>query len=143
MLKMKIRIKKLVPEAVVPKKAHADDAGFDLVSVKVGFEKGRWVCHSGLAFEIPKGYVGLVFPRSSIAGKDQDMANSVGVIDSNYRGEVTGKFRMTGEPMLPRYDVGERFAQMIIMPYPEVEFVESEELSETDRGTGGYGSTGK
>lgn len=143
MLKMEIRIKKLVPEAVVPKKAHASDAGFDLVATSVGFERGVWVCHCGLAFEIPEGYVGLVFPRSSIAGKDMSLANAVGVIDSNYRGEVTCKFRLTGSPMFPRYEVGERFAQMIIMPYPEVQFVESEELSETDRGEGGYGSTGE
>lgn len=143
MLKMKIRIKKLVPEAVVPKKAHADDAGFDLVATSVGFDGGCWVCHTGLAFEIPEGYMGLVFPRSSIVKKDMSMANAVGVIDSNFRGEVTGRFRLAGMLEFPKYAVGERFAQMIIMPYPEVEFVESEELSETDRGTGGYGSTGK
>lgn len=71
------------------------------------------------------------------------MANSVGVIDSNYRGEVTGKFRLTGSLEFGKYQAGERFAQMIIIPYPEVEFVEADELSETDRGTGGYGSTGK
>ena len=142
MLKMEIRIKKLVPGAVLPKKAHASDAGFDLVATSVGFEDGCWVCHTGLAFEIPDGYVGLVFPRSSIVKKDMSMANAVGVIDSNYRGEVTCRFRLAGMLEFPKYTAGERVAQMIIIPYPEVEFVESEELSETDRGAGGYGSTG-
>lgn len=139
---MEIRIKKLVPEAVVPKKAHASDAGFDLVAVKVGFEDGCWVCHTGLAFEIPEGYMGLVFPRSSIVRKDMILANAVGVIDSHYRGEVTGRFRLVGMLEFPKYAVGERFAQLIVMPYPEIEFVESDELSDSDRGIGGYGSTG-
>lgn len=140
---MEVKIKKLVSDAVVPKKAHPGDAGFDLVAVRVGFENGCWVCHSGLAFEIPDGYMGLVFPRSSIVKKDMSMANAVGVVDSNYRGEVTCWFRLAGALEFPKYGVGERFAQLIIMPYPEVEFVEADELSETDRGTGGYGSTGK
>ena len=138
-----IRVKKLVPEAVLPKKAHASDAGFDLVATKVGFEDGCWVCHTGLAFEIPEGYMGLVFPRNSIVSKDMSMANSVGVIDSNYRGEVTGRFRLAGMLEFPRYQVGERFAQIVIVPYPEIEFIESDHLSETDRGAGGYGSTGR
>lgn len=140
---MDVKVKKLDQNAVIPKKAHASDAGFDLVAVKVGFEDGCWVCYTGLAFEIPEGYMGLVFPRSSIVRKDMSLANAVGVIDSHYRGEVTGRFRLTGNLEFPKYGVGERFAQMIIMPYPEVEFVESDELSETDRGAGGYGSTGK
>lgn len=139
---MKVRIKKLIEEAVIPKKAHSTDAGFDLVATSVGFEDGCWVCHTGLAFEIPEGYMGLVFPRSSIVRKDMLMANGVGVVDSNYRGEVTGRFRLSGNLEFPKYGVGERFAQMIIIPYPEIEFVETDELSETDRGTGGYGSTG-
>lgn len=140
---MKVRFKKLHPNAVVPKKAHDSDAGFDLVATSVGFEGGCWVCHTGLAFEIPEGYMGLVFPRSSIVKKDMSLSNAVGVIDSHYRGEVTGKFRLAGMLEFPKYDVGERFAQLIIMPYPEIEFEESDELSETDRGSGGYGSTGK
>lgn len=140
---LKVKIKKLVPEAVVPKRAHASDAGFDLVAVSVGFEGGCWVCHTGLAFEIPEGYMGLVFPRSSIVRKDMSLANAVGVVDSHYRGEVTGRFRLVGRLELPKYSAGERFAQLIIMPYPEIEFVEADELSETDRGTGGYGSTGR
>lgn len=140
---MEVKVKKLDPSAVMPMKAHASDAGFDLVAISAGFEDGCWVCHTGLAFEIPEGYMGLVFPRSSIVRKDMSLANAVGVVDSHYRGEVTGRFRLAGILELPKYSAGERFAQMIIMPYPEIEFVEADELSETDRGTGGYGSTGK
>lgn len=140
---MEIRIKKLVPEAVMPKKAHASDAGFDLVAVTAGFKNGCWVCGTGLAFEIPDGYVGLVFPRSSIVGKDMSMANAVGVIDAGYRGEVTCRFRLTGNMELPRYGVGERVAQIVFMKLPDVELLESDELSDSERGEGGYGSTGR
>ncbi len=149
---MEVKVKKLVPEAVLPKRAHASDAGFDLVAVsrKVD-EDGAIVYGTGLAFEIPEGYVGLVFPRSSVARKDLVLSNGVGVIDAGYRGEVMAKFKpslraleehlvgMRGEKW---YEFGDRIAQLIIMKLPEVELVESEELSESDRGKGGYGSTG-
>ena len=140
---MKIRIKRLVPEAVVPQKAHASDAGFDLVAVRAEFKEGCWVCGTGWALEIPEGYVGLVFPRSSIVRKDMSMANAVGVIDAGYRGEVTCRFRLTGNLEFPRYGVGERVAQIVFMKLADVELQESEELSESERGEGGYGSTGR
>ena len=140
---MKIKYRKLVESAVEPKRAHASDAGFDLVAVTAGFKDGCWVCGTGLAFEIPDGYVGLVFPRSSIVKKDMSMANAVGVIDAGYRGEVTCRFRMAGMLEFPRYGVGERVAQMVIVKLPDVDFEEAEELSESDRGDGGYGSTGR
>ena len=144
---MDVKVKKLVPEAVLPKRAHASDAGFDLVAVsrKVD-EDGAIVYGTGLAFEIPEGYVGLVFPRSSIARKDLVLSNGVGVIDSGYRGEVMAKFRFV-DPLLKHeaydwYEVGDRIAQLIVMKLPDVGLVESEELSESERGKGGYGSTG-
>lgn len=136
------KFKKLVPEAVVPTKAHESDAGFDLVAVSAMFQDGCWVCGTGLALEIPDGYVGLVFPRSSIAGRNMLLSNGVGVIDSGYRGEVMFKFRPAGDFSKPMYMVGERVGQLIIVPYPEVEFVEADGLDESDRGTGGYGSSG-
>lgn len=139
---MKVRIKKLHPDAVIPVKAHPSDAGFDLTAVSVESEQEIVTYHTGLAFEIPEGYVGLVFPRSSIYKKDLLLSNCVGVIDSHYRGEVLAKFRIQF-PNLFRYGTGDRIAQMLILPYPEVEFEESDELSDTDRGEGGYGSTGK
>jgi dUTP pyrophosphatase len=94
-----------------------------------------------LAFEIPEGYVGLVFPRSSICKQDLILSNCVGVIDSGYRGEVMLKFKTT-ENFARLYEVGDRIGQIIIMPYPQITLNEVEELSETERGNGGYGSTG-
>ena len=145
--KMKVRIKKLNDNAVLPTKAHATDAGFDLycTSREVNWEKRQLVCHTGLAFEIPEGHVGLIFPRSSVSNKPLMMANSVGVVDSCYRGEVTAKFNITDtrQSAFSHYQEGDRIAQMIIIPYPEIEFEETDSLSESDRGTGGYGSTGR
>lgn len=145
--KMKVRIKKLNEKAVIPTKAHATDAGFDLycTSKEVNWEKRQLVCHTGLAFEIPEGYVGLLFPRSSVSNKPLMMANSVGVVDSCYRGEVTAKFNITDtrQSAFSHYQEGDRIAQMIIIPYPEIEFEEADSFSESDRGTGGYGSTGR
>ena len=139
---MEVKIKKLNENAVIPQYAHPTDAGLDLVAVSKSKDKdGNFVYGTGLAFEIPEGFVGLVFPRSSVAARCMTMANCVGVIDCGYIGEVTVKFRqhLFAKP----YDKGDRVAQMIIMPYPHVDFVEVDELSESDRGEGGYGSTGK
>ena len=144
---MEIKVKKLVPEAVVPTRAHASDAGFDLVAVsRVIDEDGAVVYGTGLAFEIPEGYVGLVFPRSSVAKKDLVLSNCVGVIDAGYRGEVMAKFKLMDSiykhEVYRWYTVGERVCQIVFMKLPEVELVESDELSESERGAGGYGSTG-
>lgn len=155
---MKVRFKKLVKEAVTPSKAHPTDAGFDLTATSRVFdEEGNVTYGFGLSLEIPKGYVGLIFPRSSIAKKDLVLSNAVGVIDSSYRGEIKAKFKPTmvvdvlddnvntafpADP-IRLYEVGDRIAQIIIMPYPEVEFVEAFDLSDSDRGDGGFGSTGK
>lgn len=140
---MKVKIKKVRESAFVPTKAHATDAGFDLYADSIGYDDcGNVVYGSGIAVEIPRGYVGLVFPRSSIARTGLILSNAVGVIDSGYRGEVMAKFRRAQVPA-EEYKLGERIAQLIIMPYPEVEFEAVEELSESDRGEGGYGSSGK
>lgn len=146
---MEVKFKKLTKTAVAPKKAHQTDAGFDLTanSIKLN-DRGNWEYGFGIALEIPKGYVGLIFPRSSIHKKDVVLSNCVGVIDSGYRGEIKAVFR---EAVINRsydrnpriYDVGERIAQLIIMPYPEIEFKEAEDLSDTERGKGGFGSSGK
>jgi dUTP pyrophosphatase len=96
---------------------------------------------TGLAVEIPEGMVGLVFPRSSVRNYDIVMSNSVGVIDSGYRGEIMVTFNikfMQSEI----YDVGDRVAQLLIVPVPLITYAETQELSETTRGTGGHGSTG-
>ena len=148
---MIVKIKKLSDAAVLPTKAHATDAGFDLVAVSKEYKNGYVVYGTGLAFEIPVGHVGLVFPRSSIANTSLSLTNAVGCIDAGYRGEVMAKFKGTVDYMFPgldddhneEYEVGDRIAQLIIIPIPDIEFVESDELSVSDRGTGGYGSSGK
>lgn len=142
---IKVRFKKLAFEAVAPKKAHADDAGFDLTAISMtADEYGNIVYGFGLAVEIPKGYVGLLFPRSSNAKKNILLSNSVGCIDSGFRGEIKAKFKpMALSSSKEYYAIGDRVCQLIIMPYPEVEFEEADELTETDRGAGGYGSTGR
>lgn len=139
-----IRVKKLVPEAVLPKKAHASDAGFDLVAVSVEEDRKREIVtyHTGIAMEIPEGYVGLVFPRSSVYKHQLVLSNCVGVIDSGYRGEILLKYRVM-QPHISRYCSGDRVGQIVIVALPEFEMVESDDLSDSDRGEGGYGSTGR
>ena len=140
---MKVKIKKLVENAVIPTYAKKGDAGMDLTATSKTYdEQGNVVYGTGIAVEIPNGYVGLVFPRSSICKTDLLLTNSVGVIDSGYRGEIMAKFAYV-HMLNKKYEIGDRIAQLIIMPYPIIEFVESEELSETERGDGGYGSSGK
>lgn len=159
---MKVKIKKLSSKAVLPTKAHPTDAGFDLLATSREIDQnGNIVYGTGLAFEIPEGYVGLLFPRSSICKNDIALSNSVGVIDCHYRGEVMAKFKPTGiadeyfgekssfatlykeQQYAKVYNIGERIAQLIVLPIPNVEMCEVEELSQTDRGANGYGSSGK
>jgi dUTP pyrophosphatase len=149
---MKIKIKKLHSDAVIPMYAKPGDAGMDLTAVSKEYDQfGNVSYGTGLAFEIPEGYVGLLFPRSSNSKQDLLLSNSVGVLDSGYRGEVVLKFKHTiliGVDFTPEleefntYEIGDRVGQIIILPYPKVEFEEVEELSDTERGAGGFGSTG-
>lgn len=151
--KLLVRIKMLSPIARVPQKAHPTDAGFDLVAVSVEETPDHCLTYgTGLAVEIPEGYVGLIFPRSSICKYDLAQTNAVGVVDSGYRGEVLVKFKPVlsvddGDASCPtifgRYGVGDRVGQLVILPYPEVEFRIAEELSDSDRGGDGHGSTGR
>jgi dUTP pyrophosphatase len=156
---MKVKIKKLHKDAVVPKYAKNGDAGLDLTAVSAKYDgDGNTLYNTGLAFEIPEGFVGLLFPRSSNSRTALRLTNSVGVIDSGYRGEVSMKFRNDGfasiHPSLKNdlingeigfnneYKVGDRVGQLIILPYPQIEFEEVDELSTTERGSGGFGHTG-
>ena len=140
---MKVKIKRLHKDSVIPTYAKDGDAGMDLTATRMWFDDDDNVCYgTGLAFEIPKGYVGLLFPRSSNAKKDLLLSNSVGVLDSCFRGEVILKYKTQGQGK-NIYSVGDRKGQIIILPYPTIEFEEVDELSETERGVGGFGSTGK
>lgn len=148
---MKVKIKKLHEDAVIPHYATDGSAGMDLTAVDARMDEyGNIHYDFGLALEIPKGYVGLIFPRSSVAKYDLALTNAVGVVDSDFRGGISAKFKPTmifstpysedGHNMLRLYGIGDRIAQ-IIMPYPKIEFEEVEELSNSERGCGGYGST--
>ena len=143
---MKVRVKKLDEKAVMPFYAKEGDAGMDLTATKISFQANSYIqYHTGLAFEIPQGYVGLLFSRSSVTKKDLMLKNAVGVIDSGYRGEVCLRFQVTGNNFDGKdiYKIGEKVGQIIIMPYPKIELEEVDELSDTDRGEGGFGSTDK
>jgi dUTP pyrophosphatase len=142
-----VKIKKLSDKAVIPSYADPGSAGMDLTatSMKAFFEGRIGYVEYGtdLAIEIPPGFVGLLYPRSSISSNTTFiLANSVGVIDSSYRGEIKFRFKSI-TPVGKMYEVGDRIGQIIIVPYPEVQFEEVTELSDTSRGSGGYGSSGK
>lgn len=171
-----VNIKKLHPKAIIPTYAYEGDMGMDITAVDVVYDKERdcFVYHTGLAFEVPKGYGMLLFPRSSNKNTNAYMTNHVGVLDSGYRGELLLCFKNRtdykfldkvnelislynrlavrmhipikkpiGANLLAPYDVGDRIAQLVILPYPTIEFIEVEKLSETERGEGGHGSSGK
>jgi dUTP pyrophosphatase len=142
---MLVRIKKLSSEAVIPTYAKDGDAGMDLVATSIKFDGTQITYGTGLSMEIPKGFVGLVFPRSSIRKTDLSLSNSVGVIDSGYRGEIQATFnqKALSKNGSLLYGVGDRIMQIIIIPYPPIEFEEVNELNNTERGEGGFGSTGK
>lgn len=144
---MKIKIKKLHPNAVKPKYAKESDAGMDLVATEIISETPSQITYgTGLAIEIPDGMVGLIFPCSSIRNTGLTLSNSVGVIDAGYRGELQATFnktRTTIENQKNDYKVGDRIVQIIIVPHPIIQIVEVDELSESSRGIGGFGSTGK
>jgi dUTP pyrophosphatase len=140
---MVVKIKKLDSKAVTPAYAKAGDAAVDLTAISIAKvdrdEFGYMEYGTGLAIEIPEGHVGLLFPRSSISNSGLILTNSVGVIDSGYRGEI--KLRFKHIPDTAYYKPGDRIGQLIIIPYPQIDFQEVEELSSTERGEGGFGST--
>ncbi len=145
---MNIKFKKLHPDAKLPQHAKSGDAGMDLVAIDIiADDYGNWTHHYGIAVEIPEGNVGLLMHRSSVYKQDQMMTNCVGVIDSGYRGEVMGKFLPvdkypSGSQDPGPYNVGERTAQLLIVPVRTVRSEWAEELSDSERGADGHGSTG-
>ncbi len=141
---LQVKIKKMHPDAKVPAYAKLGDAGLDLTAVSVTYDakEGYFEYDTGLAVEIPLGYVGLVFPRSSISKKNMMLCNAVGVVDSGYRDSIKLRFKaLTQAPNT--YEVGERVGQLMILPYPMIELKEVSELSDSERGAGGFGSSGK
>ena len=144
---MEVKFKKLSDKAVTPTYAYDGDAGLDLTATNIHSEVnecGQFVLvyHIGIAVEIPVGYVGLIFQRSSVYKKSLTLTNSVAVIDSCYRGELVLKFKNTSGDSIPAvYNIGDRIAQLLIVENPEVEPVFADTLSETDRGENGFGSS--
>lgn len=142
---VRVKIKKLAENAVMPQRSTDGSAGYDLTAIGMKYRQEPtgpvFEYETGLAFEIPPGYVGLLFPRSSVTTKTSLLlGNCVGVLDSDYRGPV--KFQFRSIALGKKYEIGDRIGQIIVMPVPDIEFLESE-LSETVRGEGGFGSTGK
>ena len=138
---MEVNIKKLAENSIIPTYAKPGDAGMDLYATsREVSEDGVVTYGTGLAMEIPEGYVGLLFPRSSNYKQDLVLCNSVGVIDSGYRGEIMFKYFQIGDNM---YNIGDRVGQIMIIQYPQIKFKEVAELSQTERGEGGFGHTGK
>ncbi len=141
---LQVAVKKLHKRAVVPTYAKPGDAGLDLTAISIISEHLDYITYgTGLAIEIPTDHVGLIFPRSSIRNYDLALSNCVGVIDSGYRGEIQFTFLKTKNMNSTTYKVGDRIGQLLIMPYPQVTLVEETELSETERGENGFGSSGK
>jgi len=141
---MKIKIKKLHELAKVPTYSHLADAGADLYCTSKEFDKttNTLVFGTGLAFEIPESHVGLIFPRSSIYKTPLSLANNIAVIDSGFLGEVTLRFRIMDRPR-QNYEIGDRIGQLIVLPIDRLEFEVVEELSNSDRGLDGFGSSGR
>lgn len=158
-----IKFKKLVPEAVIPSYAYDGDVGMDMTAISVEYDqqKDLYIYHTGLACESEKWYGIFLFPRSSNCKTDAYLTNHTGIVDSFlYRGEIQFRYKnrdryrksflewLTGKVNVERalkkapYKIGDRVGQMVVFPYPKVTILEFNELSDTVRGTGGFGSTG-
>lgn len=142
---MKIKFKKLSPQASAPTQANEGDAGFDLKCIQAQVKQHASTlyleCSTGISLEIPSGYVGLLFPRSSISNTKHSLRNSVGVIDSGFRGEI--KFRFSPDNTNSAYMAGDKVGQILFLKLPKIDMEESKDLSLSQRGDKGFGSSGK
>lgn len=145
-MNLDVLLVRLDPELPLPRYAHPGDAGFDLFArVDVTLEPGeRLAVPTGIALALPAGYAGLVTPRSGLASdRGVGMVNAPGVIDAGYRGELKLLLVNHDEHTTVRLVRGDRIGQLLILPLPRVRFVEVERLPGSDRGTGGFGSSGR
>ena len=174
---MEVKIKKLVPEAVIPTYAKSGDTGMDIICTSVEYDAKMdcYIYHTGLDFEVPSGYGLFMFARSSNRKKDVYLPNGVGILDSGYRGEMLFCYKDRNSAYTKTavkgilglysdkdvddimdevtislnaleyapYKVGDKIGQIVIMPYPQINFVETDTLSDSERGEGGFGSTGE
>lgn len=143
---MKLKATLLAEEAVLPTRAHAGDAGLDLYSCEAAHigPGERWSVGTGIAVEVPEGHAGLVLPRSGLA-RDHGISlpNSPGLIDAGYRGEIRVLLLNTDPAEAFKVETGDRIAQLVIVPIALAEPVESEALGDSERGDGGFGSSGR
>lgn len=137
-----VKIRKVHPDAVIPFRAHATDAGMDVIAISMEMTEDYVEYDTGLQFQLPEGYAILIFPRSSNSKKDLLLCNSVGILDAGYTGNLKLRFKLTTEGYTEKiYNPGDKVGQIMIIPYPEINFIETEVFNETERGDGGFGST--
>lgn len=140
---MNIKIKKLSKDAVIPSYAKIGDVGLDLTAVSISYTDNYTEYGTGIAIQIPEGFGGFIFPRSSISNYNLTLCNSVGVIDSNYRGEIKLRFKTPyNHQVYKAYDIGDRIGQLIIMPIPKIKLQVVDDLDITNRNSLGFGSSG-
>lgn len=140
-----LKVQRISPDATLPERAREGDAGLDLCAAEAAHigPGERWKVATGLAIEVPEGHAGLVLPRSGLAARHGiSLVNAPGLIDSGYRGEVAVLLLNNDPAEIFRVEKGDRIAQLVIVPIASPDPVEVEELSETERGTGGFGSSG-
>jgi dUTP pyrophosphatase len=143
---MELRVIKLKDNAVVPTRAHPGDAGLDLYSTEIAHlgPGERWSVGTGIALEVPEGHAGLVLPRSGLAREHGiALVNAPGLIDAGYRGEVRVLLLNTDPAETVRIEAGARIAQLVLTPVAIAAPVEVTELSDSARGDGGFGSSGR
>lgn len=142
---IKVKFKKLHHNAVLPSYAKPGDAGLDLTVTEIQYKDEFTEYRFGISVEIPDGFFGLLVPRSSITKMNLMLKNSVGIIDAGFRGEIVARFKTVkfdvGFYEGAKYQKGDRAAQLIILPYPNIQPEFAEELTVTERGEGGFGST--
>jgi dUTP pyrophosphatase len=142
---LSLRVKRLDPRAVLPRRAHDGDAGLDLHALE-GFELApgaRAQIRTGIAIALPPGTAGLVLPRSGLAARHGiSVVNAPGLIDEGYRGEVQVLLLNTDRQQTFRADAGDRIAQLVVVDVDAPEIVETDDLGDSSRGTGGFGSSG-
>lgn len=137
-----VKIRKVHPDAVIPFRAHATDAGMDVIAISMEMTEDYVEYDTGLQFQLPEGYAMLIFPRSSNSKKDLLLCNSVGILDAGYTGNLKLRFKLMTEGYTEKiYNPGDKIGQIMIIPYPEINFIETEIFNETERGDGGFGST--
>ena len=137
-----VKIRKVHPDAVIPFRAHATDAGMDVTAISMEMTEDYVEYDTGLQFQLPEGYAMLIFPRSSNSKKDLLLCNAVGILDAGYTGNLKLRFKLTTEGYTEKiYNPGDKVGQIMIIPYPEINFIETEVFNETERGNGGFGST--